>query len=70
MLVTRWTRRVKRRILHLVARGGYDVEKVSGFPPYRLLKRIPIGSDPLADVARIHPDTVRVVFDVGAHVGQ
>jgi FkbM family methyltransferase len=70
MLVTRWTRRVKRRILHLVARGGYDIEKVGGFPPYRFLKRLPIGHDPLADVSRIHPGTVRVVFDVGAHVGQ
>ena len=70
MLVTRWTRRVKRRILHLVARGGYDVEKVGGFPPYRFLKRLPIGYDPLADVVRIHPGRIRVIFDVGAHIGQ
>jgi FkbM family methyltransferase len=61
---------VKRRILHLVARGGYDIEKVSGFPPYRLLKRIPLGHDALADVTRIHPGTIRTVFDVGAHIGQ
>src|SRR5688572_12427974 len=70
MLVTRWTRRVKRRILHLVARGGYDIEKVQGFPPYRFLRRIPLGHDPLADAIRIHPGTIRTVFDVGAHVGQ
>ncbi len=70
MLGTRWTRRLKRRLLDLVARGGYDVEKVGGFPPYRLLRRLPIGRDPLADVARIHPGAIRVVFDVGAHVGQ
>ena len=71
MVGTRWTRRIKRRILALVARGGYDVEKVSpGFPPYRLVRRVPLGRDPLADVRRIHPGTIRCVFDVGAHVGQ
>lgn len=70
MLVTRWTRRVKRRILHLVARGGYDIEKVGGFPPYRFLKRIPLGHDPLADVVRIHQGAIGTVFDVGAHIGQ
>jgi FkbM family methyltransferase len=71
MVATRWTRRIKRRILALVARRGYDVEKVSaGFPPYRLVRRIPLGRDPLADVKRIHPGTIRCVFDVGAHVGQ
>ncbi len=71
MFPQRWTRRVKRRTLELVARCGYDVEKqATGFPPYRFLKRIPLGHDPLADVKRIHGGEIRCVFDVGAHIGQ
>lgn len=57
-------------MLNVLARTGYDVEKTSGLFPYRLLKRLPIGRDALADVARIHPGRIHVVFDVGAHIGQ
>ena len=58
-------------MLDLVARGGYDIEKHPGsFPPYRLLKRLGLGSDPLADAATILDGRVACVFDVGAHVGQ
>jgi FkbM family methyltransferase len=64
-------RDMKRRILDLMSRAGYDVEKAPGsFPPYRLLKRLNLGRDPLADVRTILGDRVSVVFDVGAHVGQ
>ncbi|CAN5731227.1 hypothetical protein BH24ACI5_BH24ACI5_07870 [soil metagenome] len=66
-----WTRRVKRRILDLVARSGYDIEKIQGRGlRYRFMKRIRLGRDPLADSRRIHPGTIACVFDVGAHVGQ
>jgi FkbM family methyltransferase len=66
-----WTRRLKNLVLQSVARHGYDVEKAPGaFPPYRLLKRIALGDDPLADVRRILPHEARCIFDVGAHVGQ
>jgi FkbM family methyltransferase len=71
MFGERWTRRVKRRTLEIVSRWGYDIEKqATGFPPYRFLKRIPLGSRPLADVQTIHGGEIRCVFDVGAHVGQ
>jgi FkbM family methyltransferase len=71
MLRHRLLRRAKRRLLELAARRGYDIEKRPGArPPYRLLKRIPLGDDPLADVRRIHGGEIRCVFDVGAHVGQ
>jgi FkbM family methyltransferase len=71
MLGERWTRRAKRHALQLVARWGYDVEKQpAGFPPYRFLRRIPLGRDPLADVKTIHGGEIRCVFDVGANVGQ
>ena len=66
-----WTRRVKRRILDLAARIGYDIEKIQGRSlRYRFVKRIELGHDPLADSRRIHPGTIACVFDVGAHVGQ
>lgn len=64
-------RRVKRTILELVSRVGYDVQKNPGsFPRYRLLKRLRLGHDPLSDVSTILGDRVGCVFDVGAHVGQ
>jgi len=64
-------RRVKRTILSLALRAGYDVEKASGsFPPYRLLKRLNLGRDPLSDARVILGRQVHCVFDVGAHVGQ
>ncbi len=63
--------RAKHRILELMSRAGYDVEKVPGsFPGYRLLKRLNLGHDPLSDVRTILADRVALVFDVGAHVGQ
>jgi FkbM family methyltransferase len=71
MFGERWKRRVKRRALELVARAGFDVQKqASGFPPYRFLRRIPLGRDALADVKTIHGGEIQWVFDVGAHVGQ
>jgi FkbM family methyltransferase len=71
MLGERWTRRGKRQILELVARWGYDVARQpTWFPPYRFLRRIPLGHDPLADVRTIHGGEIRCVFDVGANVGQ
>jgi FkbM family methyltransferase len=61
----------KHRILDLMSRAGYDVEKVPGpFPRYRLLKRLNLGHDPLSDVRTILGDRVGCVFDVGAHVGE
>ena len=66
-----WTGRIKRNLLDLAARAGYDVEKAPGsFPPYRLWKRLNLGRDPLWDVRTILGDDVACVFDVGAHVGQ
>ncbi len=63
--------RIKRNLLDLAARAGYDVEKASGsFPPYRVWKRLNLGRDPLSDVRTILGDRVACVFDVGAHVGQ
>jgi FkbM family methyltransferase len=70
MLGERLRRRIKRRTLQFVARHGYDVDKRAGLFPYRLLKRIPLGNDPLADVKTITGGDVRCVFDVGAHIGQ
>ena len=71
MPAERWKRRLKRRTLEFVARRGYDVEKqTAAFPPYRLVKRVPLGADLLADVKTIHGGDIRCVFDVGAHVGQ
>jgi FkbM family methyltransferase len=71
MLHERWTRRVKRRTLRFVSRCGYDIDKQpGGLLPYRFVKRIPLGDDPLADVKRIHGGEIRCVFDVGANVGQ
>jgi FkbM family methyltransferase len=62
---------LKRTILDAVSRVGYDVEKKPGsFPPYRLLRRISLGQDPLSDVRTILRDEVRCIFDVGAHIGQ
>lgn len=64
-------RRLKRRVLELVARSGYDVEKnpktVAG---YSLLRRTGIGKNAFADVNTILNGGVRCVFDVGAHIGQ
>ena len=63
--------RVKRTILAAASRVGYDVQKNPGaFPPYRFLKRLRLGQDPLSDVTTILGDSVTCVFDVGAHVGQ
>jgi FkbM family methyltransferase len=63
--------RVKRTILDVVSRVGYDVQKDPGsFPPYRLLKRLRLGHDPIWDVRTILGDQVSCVFDIGAHVGQ
>jgi FkbM family methyltransferase len=63
--------RVKRSLLDLAVRAGYDVEKASGsFPPYRLLKRLNLDHDPLAAARIILDQRVTCVFDVGAHVGQ
>ena len=71
MLGERWKRRLKRRTLEFVVRRGYDIEKdPSGFPPYRLLKRLSLGQDALADARTIHGGHLECVFDVGAHVGQ
>ena len=71
MLGERWKRRLKRRTLEFVERRGYDVEKhPSAFPPYRFLKRLPLGQDALADARTIHGEEIRRVFDVGAHIGQ
>jgi FkbM family methyltransferase len=71
MLGERWTRRAKRHALQLVARWGYDVEKQpTWLPPYRFLRRIPLGRDPLTDVKTIRGGEIRCVFDVGANVGQ
>jgi FkbM family methyltransferase len=63
--------RVKQTILDAVSRAGYDVQKRPGsFPPYRLLKRLRLGHDPIGDVTTILSTPVSCVFDVGAHVGQ
>lgn len=71
MIGERWKRRLKRRTLQFVVRRGYDIEKdASGFPPYRLLKRLALGRDALDDVRTIHGGDIQWVFDVGAHVGQ
>jgi len=65
------TRRMKRALLDLAVRAGYDVEKNPGsFPPYRVLKRLNLGVDPLADVRTILGDSLACIFDVGAHIGQ
>jgi FkbM family methyltransferase len=62
---------LKSRIIDLMSRAGYDVQKAPGsFPPYRLLKRLRLGRDPLDDIGTILDGRVRCVFDVGAHVGQ
>jgi FkbM family methyltransferase len=64
-------RRVKRRILDVAQRAGYDVEKEPGsFVPYRLLKRLNLGTDAFVDARTILGDTVTCVFDIGAHLGQ
>jgi FkbM family methyltransferase len=69
--VRRWIRRRKRQVLTFASKCGYDIEKqATGLPPYRFLKRLPLGDDPLADVRKIHGGEIRCVFDVGAHVGQ
>lgn len=63
--------RVKQTMLDIVSRAGYDVEKNPGsFPPYRLLKRLKLGHDPIRDVRTILGDHVTCAFDVGAHIGQ
>ena len=63
--------RLKAKILDALSRAGYDVQKAPGsFPPYRLLKRLRLGHDPLADAGTILGERVACVFDVGAHVGQ
>lgn len=63
--------RVKRSLLDLAVRAGYDVEKAPGsFPPYRLLKRLELGRDPLSAVRIILDRRIACVFDVGAHVGE
>jgi FkbM family methyltransferase len=63
--------RLKRRVLDMLSRAGYDVEKTGGaLPPYRLLKRLRLGRDPLADFRTILGNEIACVFDVGAHVGQ
>jgi FkbM family methyltransferase len=63
--------RIKRSLLDLASRAGYDVEKVPGsFPPYRLLKRLNLGRDPLSDARVILGQRIGCVFDVGAHVGE
>jgi FkbM family methyltransferase len=64
-------RRVKRNIVDLALRAGYDLEKVSGSAvPYRLFKRLDLGRDPLSDARIILAGQVHCVFDVGAHVGE
>lgn len=70
MFDTPRTRRLKRHLLNLIGRMGYDVEKTARFSRYRFHRRVPLGRDALADVTRIHPGTIRTVLDVGAHVGQ
>jgi len=63
--------RIKRNLLDLASRAGYDVEGVPGsFPPYRLLKRLNLGRDPLSDARVILGRPIGCVFDVGAHVGE
>lgn len=64
-------RRVKRNIINLTLRAGYELEKVPGSVfPYRLLKRLNLGNDPLSDAHTILGGQVSCVFDVGAHVGE
>jgi FkbM family methyltransferase len=71
MIGERLRRRLKRQTLEFVSRRGYDIEKhASGFPPYRFLKRLPLGHDALADARTICGREMGCVFDVGAHVGQ
>ena len=71
MVGERLKRRLKRRTLEFIARHGYDVDKrPTGFFPYRFLRRIQLGNDPLADVKTIIDTDIRCVFDVGAHIGQ
>jgi FkbM family methyltransferase len=65
------TRAIKQRILDLASRAGYDVEKAPGsFPPYRVMKQLRLGHDPLSDIRTILNAQVNTIFDVGAHVGQ
>ncbi len=69
--VSSLTRRMKRTVLDAVLRAGYDVEKKPGsFPPYRFLKRLWLGHDPLSDITTILGNRIACVFDVGANVGQ
>jgi FkbM family methyltransferase len=71
MIAGVWTRRLKRSVLGMAERFGYDIERHEDLsPPYRLVKRIQLGGDGLRDAATILGRPLQRVIDVGAHVGQ
>ena len=71
MIAGVWKRRLKRSVLGMTERFGYDIERHEDLsPPYRLVKRIRLGRDGLRDAATILGRPLQRVIDVGAHVGQ
>jgi FkbM family methyltransferase len=71
MIPGAWRRRIKRAVLGIAARVGYDIERHEGLrPPYRLVRRVQLGGDGIRDARAILGRSLQCVIDVGAHVGQ
>ena len=60
----------KQRILDVLGRFGFELERTERRWPYSLRRRDSFGLNHLNDVRTILSGAPRCIFDVGAHVGE
>jgi hypothetical protein len=60
----------KQRVLDVLDRFGFELERREQGWPYSLRRRDSFGSNHLNDVRTILSGSPRCIFDVGAHVGE